>query len=210
MNKNSIFSNLIWRFAERCGAQFVTFFVSIILARLLEPKVYGTVAIVTIFITILQVFVDSGLGNALIQKKDADSKDYSSVFYANIVFCIVIYILLFLAAPLISAFYNLPELTSMIRVMGFTIIISGIKNVQQAYVSKNMMFKKFFFSTLIGTIVAAVVGIYMAFAGFGVWAIIVQNLVNQLIDTAILWKTVKWRPTREFSFSRLKSLFSYG
>lgn len=210
MTKNSIFSNLIWRFAERSGAQFVTFIVSIILARLLEPKVYGTVAIVTVFITILQVFVDSGLGNALIQKKDADSKDYSTVFYANIVFCIIIYILLFLASPFISAFYKMPELTPMMRVMGLTIIISGIKNVQQAFVSKNMMFKKFFFSTLIGTIAAAVTGIFMAYMGFGVWSIIFQNLVNQAIDTFVLWYTVKWRPSREFSFLRLKFLFSYG
>lgn len=209
-SKNSVLSNLIWRFAERCGAQLVAFVVSVVLARILDPDAYGTVALITVFTTILQVFVDSGLGNALIQKKDADDLDFSTVFFTNIVFCTVLYLGLFVSAPFIAQFYENVSLTPYIRVLGLTILVSGIKNVQQAYVSKKLMFKKFFFATLAGTIMAAVVGIIMALNGFGVWALVAQQIVNVSVDTFVLWVTVKWRPTFEFSFERLKGLFSYG
>jgi len=210
LKKSSIFSNLLWRFAERCGAQLVAFIVSIVLARILSPEVYGTVALITVFTTILQVFVDSGLGNALIQKKDADSLDFSTVFYANVIFCGILYILLFLCAPLIADFYGDPFLTPLVRVLGITVIVSGVKNIQQAYVSRNMLFKKFFFSTLGGTIAAAAAGIAMAVSGYGVWALVAQQVINVTVDTAILWVTVRWRPQWRFSVRRLKSLFSYG
>ncbi|OKZ73778.1 MAG: lipopolysaccharide biosynthesis protein [Clostridium sp. 26_22] len=208
--KQKVFSNLIWRFAERSGAQLVSFIVSIVLARILMPEDYGTIALVTVFITIMQVFVDSGLGNALIQKKDADDIDFSTVFYTNIIFCIVLYIIIFLCAPLVAKFYNNESLTAITRVLGITILISGIKNVQQAYVSRNLIFKKFFFATLFGTLGAACVGIIMAINGFGVWALVTQQLFNLTVDTVVLWFTVKWRPKKLFSFKRLKELFSYG
>lgn len=208
--KEKTISNLIWRFAERCGAQGVSFIVSIILARLLAPEDYGVISLVTVFTAILQVFVDSGLGNALIQKKDADDLDFSTVFYCNIVFCAVLYALLFICAPFIAMFYNNLALTSVIRVLGLTIIISGVKGVQQAYVSRHMIFKRFFFATLGGTVGAACIGIFMAYHGFGVWALVVQQLFNATVDTIILWITVKWRPKLIFSFERLKGLFSYG
>lgn len=203
-------SNFLWRFMERCGAQGVTFIVSIVLARLLDPKVYGTVALVTVFTAILQVFVDSGFGNALVQKKNADNIDFSTVFFFNITVCTALYLIMFFCAPLIASFYKMSELTPVVRVMSLTLIISGVKNIQQSYVSKNLLFKKFFFATLGGTIGAAFIGIGMAYAGFGVWAIVAQNLFNQLVDTIILWVTVKWRPQLVFSFKRLKGLFSYG
>ncbi len=210
MSSTNVITNFFWRFLERCGAQGVTFIVSIVLARLLDPTVYGTVALVTIFTTIMQVFVDSGMGNALIQKKDADDLDFSSVFYFNMAMCSVLYLIMFFAAPFIASFYRMPELTAIVRVLSFVVVISGVKNVQQAYVSRHLMFKRFFFSTLGGTIGAAVIGIAMAYLGFGVWALVVQMLFNAAVDTTILWITVKWRPKKMFSFQRLKSLFSYG
>lgn len=206
----NVISNVIWRFLERCGAQGVTFIVSIVLARVLDPTVYGTVALITVFTTIMQVFVDSGMGNALIQKKNADDLDFSSVFYFNIVICLALYGIMFAAAPLIARFYDMPELTPVVRVLSLTLIISGVKNVQQAYVSRNMLFKRFFFATLGGTIGAAIIGIWMAYRGYGVWALVAQNLFNQTLDTLILWITVKWRPKRMFSYERLLALFSYG
>ena len=208
--KQSVFSNLIWRFAERSGAQLVQFIVSIILARILKPEAYGTVALITVFIALLQVFVDSGLGNALIQKKDADDLDFSTVFYTNIVFCLILYTIVFLLAPAIARFYNDDSLIALTRVLSLTIVISGVKNVQQAYVSRKMIFKKFFFATLIGTIGAAFLGILLAFNGFGVWALVAQQLFNLTVDTIVLWITVQWRPKKMFSFQRLKQLFSFG
>lgn len=210
MNSKKVLSNFFWRFFERCGAQGVTFIVSIVLARLLDPDVYGTVALVTVFTTIMQVFVDSGMGNALIQKKEADDLDFSSVFFFNMAVCSLLYLIMFIVAPFIAAFYKMPELTSVVRVLSLILIISGVKNVQQAYVSRNMQFKKFFFSTIGGTIGAAVVGIVMAYLGFGVWALVAQMLFNAAVDTIILWITVKWRPKMMFSFERLKALFSFG
>ena len=184
--------------------------VSVVLGRLLGPSVYGTVALVNVFMVILQVFVDSGMGNALIQKKDADDLDFSSVFWFNMAMCSLLYLIMFIAAPFIASFYKLPELTPVIRVLSLMLIIAGLKNVQQAYVSRNMMFKIFFFSTLGGTVTAAAVGIALACMGWGVWALAAQMLVNAAVDTAILWLTVRWRPKMDFSFSRLKILLSYG
>ncbi len=203
-------TNLFWRLMERFGAQIVTFIVSIVLARILDPETYGVIALLTVFINILQVFVDSGLGTALIQKKDADQLDFSTVFYTNIVSCVILYLVLFLLAPLISSFYENDSLTPLIRVLGVTILISGVKNIEQAYVSKHMMFKKFFWATLVGTIASAGVGIAMALKGLGPWALIGQTLTNTLIDTIVLWFIVGWRPTKEFSFKRLKKLYQFG
>ena len=205
-----VFSNFIWRFAERCGAQLVAFVVSIVLARILAPELYGTIALVTVFINILQVFVDSGLASALIQKKDADELDFSTVFFTNVSFCVMLYILVFFMAPMIGRFYRNMSLVPVIRVLSITLLISGVKNVQQAYVSKNLLFRKFFFSTLGGTVLAAIAGIAMAVKGYGIWALVTQQLLNATVDTIILWITVKWRPKFIFSFERLKGLFSYG
>lgn len=201
---------MLWRFLERCGAQGVAFIVSLVLARILDPDLYGTIALVTVFSTIMQVFVDSGMGNALIQKKDADDIDFSTVFYFNLTVSVLLYGIMFFVAPLIAAFYDRVELTPIIRVLSLTLIISGVKNVQQAYVSRNLIFKKFFFSTLGGTIGAGVIGIWMAWKGYGVWALVAQNLFNTTLDTIILWITVNWRPKKVFSITRLKKLFSYG
>ena len=206
----NVISNFIWRFAERCGAQLVTFIVSIVLARILAPEDYGTIALVTVFTTILQVFVDSGLGTALIQKKNADDLDFSSVFYFNFVVCLVLYAAMFMAAPVIAKFYGDVTLTPIIRVISLTIVISGVKGIQQAYVSKNMLFKRFFFSTIGGTIFSAFIGIGLAKAGYGVWALVAQQLSNATVDTVILCITVRWRPRKNFSWERLKGLLSFG
>ena len=165
-------SNFIWRFAERTGAQMVSFVVSIILARILAPEAYGTVALVTVFTTILQVFVDSGLGTALIQKKDADDLDFSSVFYFNFVVCLVLYAVMFVGAPYIAAFYENMELVPLIRVISLTLIISGVKNIQQAYVSKHLLFKTIFLRyTWEERYFPQFVELYLAYRGAGVWAL---------------------------------------
>ena len=206
----NVINNFLWRLAERVGAQGVKLLVELVLARILLPEQYGVIAMVAVFITVFNVFVDSGLGNALIQKKDADDLDFSSVFWFNVVWCIVLYGILFLISPLVASFYHREELTLILRVLGLQIVISGVKNVYQAYVSRTMQFRKFFFSTLGGTVGAAVIGITMAYRGYGVWALVAQQLFNVLTDTVILTITVKWHPRRMFSFERLKGLLSDG
>lgn len=208
--KSKAVGGFIWRFAERCGAQGVSFIVSIVLARLLAPEAYGLISLVTVFTTILSVFVDNGMGTALVQKKDADDLDFSSVFYFNMFMCSLLYVGMFFCAPLIANFYDKQELVPLVRVISITLIISGVKGIQQSFVSKNMLFKKFFFATLGGTIFSAFIGVFLAYKGCGAWALVAQQLSNNIIDTVILWFTVKWRPKWMFSFKRLKGLFSFG
>lgn len=210
--KNGLLSNLAWKFGERISAQLISTIVSIILARLLEPSHYGTVSIVMIFITLANVFVSDGLGSALIQKKDADETDFFSVLYFNIGFSCVLYTLLFFAAPFISKFYG-PEyeiLTPVLRVLGLRIILTAVNSTQQAYISKKMMFRKFFIATLGGTLSSAVVGIAMAYGGYGVWALVAQYLVSTVVSTITLSLVIGKRPRLLFSFDRVKSLIPYG
>ena len=208
--KSKVVSNLIWRFFERCGAQLVSFAVTVVLARILDPAEYGPITKVAVFTTILLVFVDSGMANALIQKKDPDDLDFSSVFWFNLSFGALLYALLFLAAPLIAGLYHDESLVPILRVLGLVLVVAGVKNVQQAYVSKTLQFKRFFFATLGGTLFSAALGIAMAKQGFGVWALVAQQLSNVTVNTIILWFTVGWRPKRLFSLQRLKGLLAYG
>lgn len=213
MEKNSsVISNLIWKFAERISAQCVTLVVSIILARLLEPSDYGTVTMVTIFITFANVFVSDGLGSALIRKKDSDAIDFSSVLYLNIGLSVILYGALYIAAPWIGEFFGneYRELVPALRVLGIRLIFSAINSVQQAYISKKMIFRKFFAATLAGTIASAVIGIGMAYNGFGVWALIAQYLTNTVVDTIFLMVTIKKRPLLRFSFRSIKELSGFG
>lgn len=209
---SNVLSNLIWKFAERISAQLVTLVVSIVLARLLDPEHYGVIALVTIFITLANVFVSDGFGSALIQKKDADALDYSSVLYFNIVFSICLYILLYIAAPYISKFYgpNYEILTPVMRVLALRLIFTAINSVQQAYVAKNMIFKKFFWATLFGTMLSGIVGIFLAYRGFGVWALVAQYLTNTTVDTIVLQIVLNVWPIKQFSWKRIKGLINFG
>lgn len=208
--KQQVLSGMFWRFGERICAQLVTFVVSIVLARILDPAHYGVISLLTIFITIANVFVTDGFGKALIQKKDVTDVDYSSVFYFNILFSLLIYWIIFLIAPLVASFYENETLIPTLRVLALRIPLAGINSVQQAYVSRHMLFRRFFWATLIGTVISAVVGIVMALQGYGVWALVVQYLTNSFIDTLVLWFTVKWRPHKTFNFRRLLVLLDFG
>lgn len=213
MNSNmkyKVFSGLLWKFGERVTAQLISLIVSIALARLLSPDDYGAVAIVMIFITISNVFVSSGFGNALIQKKDADNLDFSSVFYINILIGIVLYLIIFFSAPFIAEFYDMAILLPVLRVLGVQIIVASINSVQQAFVSRHMLFKRVFWSTLFGTLISGVIGVFMAYYGFGVWALVAQYLTNTCTSTVVLWITVRWRPELSCSWKRAKDLFSFG
>lgn len=205
-----VLSGLMWKFGERITAQLISLVVSVFLARILAPADYGAVALVMVFITIANVFVSNGFGSALIQKQNVDNLDFSSVLYFNIVISVVLYFVVFITAPIISDFFSMKILSPVLRVLGIRIIVAAINSVQQAYVSRNMLFKRFFVSTLFGTIISGIVGLVMAYKGYGVWALVFQYLVNTIVDTTVLWFTVKWRPVLKFSWTRARILFSYG
>lgn len=208
--KEKTFFNLIWRFAERILAQSVTLLVTIVLARILMPDDYAAVALISVFVNICNIFATTSFGNALIQKKNADDLDFSTVFYINLGMTLVMYVAIFVAAPWIADFYEMPILCPLLRVMALRIPCAAVNSVQNAYVSRQLKFKKYFFATLTGTVVSAGVGIAMALLGFGAWALVFQYLTNVVVDTVFLWFTVKWRPKLMFSFRRARSMFSYG
>lgn len=213
LNKRpGVVNNFIWKFCERILAQLVTTIVSIILARLLLPSDYGIISIVTIFITIANVFVSDGIGTSLVQKKGADSLDYTTLLLFNIFSSSLLYLILFFAAPVIAAFYGegYEIIVPVLRVLGIKIILSGINSIQSAYISKHLMFRKYFWSTLIGAIVSAVVGITMAYMGFGVWSLVYQYLTNSLVGMLVLLFTINRYPKLRFSFARLKTLLGFG
>ena len=195
---------------ERFSAQLIQFVVTIVLARLLLPSEYGVVALVAIFIQLCDVIIDGGLNTALVQKKDADNTDFSTIFFFSILMSIVIYgIMWFLAKP-ISLFYGQHELISVIRVLSLSLPIYAINSIQRAYIAKNMLFRQLFYCSLIATFLSGTLGIVMAYYGLGIWALVAQNISNQLLLTAIIWYAIRWRPVFVFSISRFKELFSYG
>jgi len=208
--KSQVLSGLFWKLMERGGTQGIQFIVQIVLARLLLPEDFGVIALITIFMAIAGVFVQSGFSTALIQKKNTDAMDFSSVFYLSLLVAALLYVVLFFTAPFIADFYREPQLLLVVRVLSITLFFGAVNSIQNAVVSRTMEFKRFFFSSLGGIIPSGIVGITMAYMGFGVWALVWQQLTNQLLITLILWFTVKWRPKLIFSMSRLKTLFSFG
>lgn len=205
-----VFSAALWRMGEKIGASSVTFLISVILARLLEPSDYGIISLIIIIINILNVFVDSGFGHALIQKKDINDEDYGTVLIVNVVFCVLLYILLFFSAPITEKFLEVEGMAIILRVCGLILLISGAKNTIQAYISRNLMFKYYFYATLSGTIISGIVAIIMAYCGLGIWSLVAQLLINPFIDTILLWNFIKWRPVISFSKKSFRSLFSFG
>ena len=208
--KNKIFSGLFWKFGERILAQGVSFAVSVVLSRLLLPDDYGVVAIVLIFINIANVFVTSGFSTALVQKKDATDVDFSTNFYCSLVMSLIVYIVMFFISPVIANFYVMPDLALIIKVFSLRIPLSAFSAIQHAYVERHMLFKRYFFSTLFGTIVSGVVGIVFAYNGFGVWALIAQYFTNTIIDILVLLITIDWKPKALFSWKSAKNMMSYG
>ena len=209
--KSSVIASLIWKFLERIGTQGVQFVVAIVLARLLAPSDFGLIALVTVFVAVANVFVQSGLNTALIQKKDADNLDFSTVFYASLVIAILLYGTLFVCAPVLASYYNgQDDLILVVRILGVILLLGAANSVQEAYVDRNMMFKKLFYRSVGAVIPSGIFGVALAYLGYGVWALVGQQLMNSVLVCIIMWFTVKWRPQFAFSFARFKGLFSFG
>ncbi|MGL4865416.1 MAG: lipopolysaccharide biosynthesis protein [Cetobacterium sp.] len=208
--KTKVVSSLIWKLLERTGVQGVQFVIQIVLARLLSPKDYGVIAIIMIFIALANVFIQSGFSIALIQKKDTDDVDYSSVFYLSLGLAGVLYIILYICAPTIANFYKMSELVNILRVLSLTLFLGAFNSIQNVFIAKTFDFKKQFFSSLIGIVCSGILGIVLAYEGFGIWTLVYQQLMNQLLICLVLLIIVKWRPKLLFSFERIKKLFIFG
>ncbi len=209
-SKNSIISGMFWKLGERLLSQGVSFVISVILARLLVPDDYGLIALIMVFINLANVFVVSGFSTALIQKKDADETDFSTIFYCVQLCSILLFVILFFAAPLVSQFYERNELTLLLRVFAIIVPLSAYNSVQVAYVSRHMLFHKIFYASIISAAVSGGIGIGLAYLGWGVWALVAQTIAATLINTLVMAITVPWRPCLKFSAASAKSLMKYG
>lgn len=209
-DRNRIFGGMVWKLGESLSSQVVSFIVSIILARILSPAEYGVIAMLNIFIVIANVFVVSGFNTSLIQKKDADELDFSTIYYCTLGMSIIMYVIIFLTAPLLAVYYKMPEITLLARVFAISLIIQSYQTIQQAYVARHLQFKLNFKATLVGTILSGIIGILMAYSGFGVWALVAQHIASIVINTIVLRYLVEWRPQFIFSWERAKSLMNYG
>lgn len=207
---NSIVGGIGWKFCERIISQGISFLISLVLARLLSPDDYGLIALVLVFINLASVFITSGFATALIQKKDADETDFSTMFYCSLACSAVIYGVIFLISPLVASFYSNSKLSTVLRVYALQIPLSVYNSIQNAYISRKMIFKKSFFSTLISAIVSGGVGVFLAFSGFGVWALVFQSITLTVVSTLVLLVIVPWYPTLKFSASSAKSMMKYG
>lgn len=208
--KKMILGSFFWKMAERLFSQGVKLSLTIVLARLLMPSEYGTIAMVAVFVTISDVLISAGFTTSLIQKKDADDIDFSTMFYCSIIVAILVYTLIYIAAPYIAIFYNLPELTSITRIYGVIIFLSAFNSVQNAWVSRHMVFKKFVYATSAGTLGSGVIGVIMAYKGLGVWALVGQAMSNVALNIIVMHLIIVWRPKLLFSWTRAKSLMNYG
>lgn len=201
---------LIWKLLERFGVLGTQFLLQIVLARILNPEDYGVLSIMVIFTTLANVFIQNGFNTSLIQNKDVTEEDYSSVFWVSLFITVVVYGILFLTAPIIAEFYDMPSLIKPFRVLCLVLFPGAYNSVQLAKVSREMDFRKVFYSNMIGIIVAGGIGIAVALMGGGLWALVVQTLMNVSIACIVMMFTVKWKPKFVLNFSRINILFSYG
>ncbi len=208
--KSKTISGLFWSFFETGAHYFVSFVIGIILARLLSPEEFGLIGMITIFIAISQSFIDSGFSQALIRKTDCQQKDYATVFYFNLFVGFLFYIILFFSAGSISRFFNEPILRDLVRVLGLVLIINAFTIIQRTILIKNINFKLQTKITLASSVLSGIIGIILAYKGFGVWSLAIQQILNQLFITIFLWIFNRWLPTLEFSKQSFKEMFSFG
>lgn len=208
--RSVVAGNVVWLFGEKVLGEAISIFVAAVLARVLLPSEYGVVAIASTFIAFLSIFITGGWTWALIQKRECDELDYSSVFIVNTIMSVILYVGIYLLSPMAASYFGYSILVPVLRVTGLSMILTAMRAVQTAMISRQMQFKRFFLSSLAGTIGSAIVGIIMAYRGFGVWALVAQKLTDQVIDMLVLQRIIRWRPKLFFSRIRISMLFAFG
>lgn len=210
ISKERFVENVLWKFLERFAARGISLIVSIILARLLSADDYGLIALTTVFTNLSEILIDAGFSVALIQKKEVDKDDYACVFTISLIISGCLYFLLFLSASFISTYYAKPELTSVLRVMGLVLFIQAFASTRNAYVNRNMQFKLLMKCNTLAAVISGLIGIIVALFGLGVWVLVIQRLLQQIIITVLLFKKIKWRPKILFDKRKAKDLFGFS
>ena len=208
--KGKAITGMAWTGVEHLSTQVIQFVIGIIIARILLPSDYGIIGMLSLFIAIAQTFLDSGFAKALIQKKDRSDKDFSTVFIFNVIASLALYLIFYISAPWIASFYEMPVLTEVTRATTLSLIISGFTIVQQAKLSIGLQFKEQAIASIISVVLSGACGIYMAYNGFGVWALVCQSLLSAMVRSSILWFCSGWIPRLCFSIDSFHSLFSFG
>lgn len=208
--RQATFNGVIWSSVQRFGTMFITFASNIILARRLTPNDYGCIAMLMIFISLANTFIDGGFGSALIQKKQPTNKDYSTIFYWNIFLSLLLYGILYFCAPFIAEFYRTPLLTKVLRVQGAVLFFNALSIIQQNLLRKNLQFKKLSFVYITSASISLIAAIITAYKGWGVWSLVTQLVSISVLNSLLFWIISKWRPIRAFSWQSFKELFSFG
>lgn len=208
--KKKAVKGVLWVAIEKYSIMAVHFISGIILARLLTPHDYGCIGMLSIFMVVARSIIDSGFGSALIQKKRPTQEDYSTIFYWNMGTAFIMYVLLFIASPYIAAFYRLPEISNLLRVQGLLLFITALNIVQANQLRKTFKFKIIALATILASVLSFMVGVLMAYSGYGVWSLVALNMVSAVVPMLIYWLTCKWRPILVFSVRSFKELFSFG
>lgn len=208
--RNKTFKGIFWSAIDKAGVKTVSFIVSIVIARILSPSDYGVIGMILVFISIANIFIDSGMSQALVQRKNRTESDMATAFYFNIVISIVCYSILYFCAPFIAHFYNVTELSSILRVLGLNIIISAFATVQRANLIARLDFKTIASVNLCAVMASGIIGIWMAYGGFGVWALVGQQMTSIAIGTIAFWLFGKWHPDARFSKNSFVTLWRFG
>ena len=208
--KQKAASGMVWTALQKYSTMFIQFISGIILARLLTPYDYGCIGMLAIFMTLAEAFIDGGFGSALIQKKQPTQEDYSTIFWWNLGMALLMYAILFVSAPAISRFYDISLLCKVLRVQGLVLFIYAFNVVQRNQLKKKLNFKVLSIVTITTSIISLGVTIFMAYKGFGVWALVAQNLITAAIPAIVFWFFIKWRPIWTFSKQSFKELFGFG
>lgn len=210
MKKTSVFIGVIWASVQRFGTMIISFVSNIVLARLLLPSDFGTVGMLLFFITIANTFVDSGLGSALIQKKKPSQRDYSTVFFSNLIISTILYVILFVSSPFIAQFYNLSILSEILRIEGIILLLNSFCIIPTTILRKRLDFKKLSIANIGGNVIGTVLGIGLAYCGYGLWSLVIRMLAVSFFTALFLWNLNKWRPSFVFSITSFKELFNFG
>lgn len=209
-NKPGKASTFLWSFLEQGGSKAIQLVVQIILARLLSPEAFGILAILLVVTQVTDSVAQSGLGMALIQNSDADDGSYSTAWWLSLGLASVLYIVVYLSAPAISGFYNMPDLVSYLRVLGVIVFFNSANSIQRSYLQRNMNFKSIFAATTLASLISGFGGIAIAYLGFGVWSLVAQSLLQSIFICVVMWLQISWKPAFTFDAAQAFSLFGYG
>ena len=207
---SKVTKSFIWSFLEQGGSKAITLVVQIVLARLLDPEAFGLLALLLVVINLADSIAQSGLGSALVQKKDSDGDSFSTAFWMSCAISVVLYVLIFFSAPLMASVYGLDDLTPTLRVLGIVVIFNSTNSIQRSYLQREMNFKAICVASVSAIVVSGIVGIAAAIAGFGIWALVIQVIVQNVATCVAMLIIIPWKPTLTFKKQEAGELFSYG